>query len=261
MSHEFAGRVAVVTGASRGIGRLLVRRFAEHGARVAFAARSAPALAELESELTSEGFDVLAVPADVGNHEDCARLVAEAVARFGRVDILVNNAGMSGVVKPIQELSYEEFDAVVRSNLYAAYSCIHFAAPHMIAAGGGAIVNVSSGATRAPHPSRSAYSAGKRGMTGVTAGAALDLGPHGIRCNTVSPGAVAGERLDEVIQAAAAARGVSPEVIAEGFIAASPLRSLVEADDICETILFLCSDASRHITGQDLGVNAGVVLM
>ena len=257
MDMEFRNKVIVVTGASRGVGALLTRMFVEAGASVLFSARTKEPLRALEKGLRDQGHDVHAWTADVGSHADCERLIAAAMERWGRIDVLVNNAGLSGAQKPIHELAYEEFDEVVRANQYSVYSCTHFAARHMVRQRSGVIVNVSSGITRRALPFRTAYVSSKRGLSGITATTALDLGPYGIRCNSVSPGAIAGPRLDEVVARTAESRGLPATTVANEFLERAALRAYVTDKDICETILFLCSRRARHITGQDIAVNAG----
>jgi 3-oxoacyl-[acyl-carrier protein] reductase len=258
MSLAFEGKVVIVTGASRGLGERLTREFAGLGARVAFSARTPSAIEALEADLLHRGHDVLGITADVGRHADCELLVRRAFERWRRVDILVNNAGTSGVQKPIHELSYEEFDEVVRANQYSAYSCTHFAARHMVAQRSGVIVNISSIATARPRPGRTPYISSKRGMTGISSATAVDLGLYGIRCNTVSPGALPGVRLDEVIDRFAKSRGMTLEAVADEMVGTAALRRLPTEQDVCETVLFLCSDKARNISGQDIAVDAGV---
>lgn len=259
--RPFEGKVALVTGASRGLGARLTREFAAQGAQAAFSTRSAAATESLQAEMLQQGHAILGVTADVGRHADCERLVAAAFERWGRIDILANKAGASGVQKPIHELGFEEFDEVVRANQYSAYSCTHFAAKHMVAQRCGVIVNISSVATVRVQPGRTPYLSSKRGMTVISSATAADLGPYGIRCNTVSPGALAGARLEEVIARSAESRCVTREAVGADMVRSAALRRYATEDDVCETVLFLCSKRARNITGQDIGVNAGVHVM
>jgi NAD(P)-dependent dehydrogenase (short-subunit alcohol dehydrogenase family) len=260
MATPFKNKVVIVTGASRGIGQLLTTLFAEAGARVVFGARTQAPLKAQEAELKAKGHDVVAVAADVGKHEDCKRLIETAAQRWGTVDILINNAGLSGVQKPIHELPYEEFDEVIKANQYSVYSCTHFAAPYMIKQKSGVIINVSSTAGLRAAPRRTPYVSSKMGLVGITRTTAHDLGPYNIRANAVSPGAVEGVRLGEVFARASKATGVPIEKVEENMRKTSPMRAFVTDQDICDTILFLCSPQARHITGQDIPVNAGTTM-
>ena len=256
MTPQFDGKVAVITGASRGVGRMLAEQFAQAGARVAFCARREEPLRALEAELRSRGAEAIAVVADVSRHGDCGRLVDAAAERWGRIDVLVNNAGISGAQKPIRDLGMDEFDEAMRTNLYSAYSCIHFASKHMIEQKSGAIVNISSGIGKMPVALRTAYGVSKMALVGLTRVVALELGPHKVRCNTVSPGWIEGERGAEVVANMAKARNIPPERARE-ILVSGPLKEAVTGQDICDTVLFLCSDRGRHITGQDINVNSG----
>ncbi len=259
MSRPFDNKVAVVTGASRGLGRMLAGQFAQAGARVAFCARREEPLRILEAELRSSGHEAMAVVADVSRHDDCGRLIDAAAERWGRIDILVNNAGISGAQKPIRDLGIDEFDEAMRTNLYSVFSCIHFASKYMIEQKSGAIVNISSGIGKAPVVLRTAYGVSKMAIVGLTRVVALELGLHKVRCNTISPGWIQGERGEEVVANMAKARNISPERARE-ILVSGPLREAVTGQDICDTVLFLCSDSGRHITGQDINVNSGSIM-
>lgn len=257
---DFTGKVAVITGASRGIGKRLTQRFARAGARVTFAARRTEPLRALEQELRGEGHDVFGVAADVAVHEDCKRLIAGAIERWGRIDVLVNNAGISGVQKPVHELALHELDEVMRVNLYSLYSCIHFASPHMIAQRAGSIVNISSFTGKRPMAMRLPYATSKMALIGLTRTVALELAPYGIRCNAISPGPVEGERVEEVVSITSKARNLPPDEVRKMFLAWAPLNSMVSEDELCDMVFFLSSDSGRHMTGQDLNMDGGIVM-
>ena len=260
MNQQFSHRVVVITGASRGIGLLLTTRFAKAGASVVFAARRGGPLRQLEAELTQAGHRVAAVVADVGRQEDCERLVATAVERFGTVDILVNNAGISGVQKPIWEIDVAELDEVMRINVNGALCCIRYAAPHMIAKKRGVIVNIGSFTGKRPALNRTVYATSKMALVGLTRTAALELAQHRVRCNLISPGPVEGERVEEVVARAARAQNLSPEEIRKSFLAWTPLGEMVTEGEICDMVFFLASDAGRHMTGQDINMDGGTVM-
>jgi NAD(P)-dependent dehydrogenase (short-subunit alcohol dehydrogenase family) len=251
------GRVAIVTGASKGIGRAVSRAFAREGAAVVCAARSASLIEETVELIRADGGRSLPVVADVST-EDGARLVVERGSEaFGHVDCLINNAGDSGPTKPVQGYPLDEWQYTIDSCLTSSYLCARFAVPAMIKAGRGAIVNISSMAGRRGLAYRIGYCSAKAGQVGMTYGLAVELGRHNITVNAVLPGAVEGDRIDRVIAAQADARGSSPEEIRKMFLQRSPLRRLVTADDIAYAAVFLCSDHARNISGQCLPVNAG----
>jgi NAD(P)-dependent dehydrogenase (short-subunit alcohol dehydrogenase family) len=251
------GRVAVVTGASKGIGRALSRVFAREGAAVVCAARSAALVEETAHLISKEGGRAAAVVADLSS-EDGARLAIDrAVAVFGHVDCLVNNAGDGGPTKPVQEYVLEDWRYTIDSCLTTSYLCTRFAVPAMIRAGRGAIVNIASMAGRRGLAYRIGYCSAKAGQIGMTYGLALELGRHNITVNAVLPGAVEGDRIDRMIAGQADVRGTTPDAIRKSFLERSPLRRMATADDIAYAAVFLCSDHARNISGQCLPVNAG----
>ncbi len=251
------GRVAIITGASKGIGRVMALRFSREGARVICAARSADLVRETAAEVKKAGGQAIAVVCDAAVEDDVRRLVAAGLEAFGSIDTLVNNAGDGGVTKAVQDYTMEDWRYTIDSCLTSSYLCTRFVVPEMIKAGGGAIVNISSGAGRRGLAYRIGYCSAKAGQVGMTYGMALELAPHNIRVNCVAPGAVEGDRIDRVIAGQAEARGVSVEAIRAAFVERSPLKRMVTADDIVDATIFFCSDLSRSISGQVLPVNAG----
>jgi NAD(P)-dependent dehydrogenase (short-subunit alcohol dehydrogenase family) len=251
------GRVAIITGASRGIGRVMSLRFAREGARVACAARTAELVEETAAMVRGAGGEAIAVVCDAAVEEDVRGMVAGAVRAFGKVDTLVNNAGDGGPTKSVQEYSMEDWRYTIDSCLTSSYVCTRFVVPEMIAAGGGAIVNISSGAGRKGLAYRIGYSSAKAGQVGMTYAMALELAQYNIRVNCVAPGAVEGERIDRVLAGQAEMRGVTVEEMRKAWIERVPLKRMVTADDIVDAALFFCSDLARSVSGQVLAVNAG----
>jgi NAD(P)-dependent dehydrogenase (short-subunit alcohol dehydrogenase family) len=251
------GRVAIVTGASKGIGRAASRAFAKEGAAVVCAARSASLVEQTAALIREDGGRSIAVAADLST-EDGARLVVErGLEAFGHVDCLINNAGDSGPTKPVQDYPLDEWRYTIDSCLTSSYLCVKSVVPAMIRAGRGSIVNISSMAGRRGLPYRIGYCSAKAGQVGMTYGLALELGRHNITVNAVLPGAVEGDRIDRVMAAQADARGSSAEEVRKIFLQRSPLRRMTTADDIAYAAVFLCSDHARNISGQCLPVNAG----
>jgi NAD(P)-dependent dehydrogenase (short-subunit alcohol dehydrogenase family) len=250
-------RVAIVTGASKGIGRVISQVFAREGARVVCAARSTDLVNETAASIARGGGSAIAVVADLGREDDVRALMAQAMDRFGRVDCLVNNAGDGGPTAPVQDYALADWEYTISSCLTSSYLCSRFAVPAMIAAGGGSIVNIASMAGKRGLAFRVGYCAAKAGQIGMTAGLAVELGRHNIRVNAIAPGAVEGDRIDRVIAGQAGVRGITVEEQRKAFVARAPLGRMVTADDIAWTAAFLCSDLARNISGQCIPVNAG----
>jgi NAD(P)-dependent dehydrogenase (short-subunit alcohol dehydrogenase family) len=251
------GRVAIITGASKGIGRALSLRFAREGAKVVCAARSADLVQETTAMVQKAGGQAITVVGDASLEDDVQRLVAATVKAFGKIDTLVNNAGDGGPTKRVQDYTLEDWRYTLDSCLTSSYLCTRFVVPEMIKAGGGSIVNISSGAGRRGLPFRIGYCSAKAGQVGMTYGMALELAPHNIRVNCVAPGPVEGDRIDRVIAGQAQARGISEEEMRKAMIERAPLKRMVTADDIVDATVFFCSDMAKSISGQVIAVNAG----
>lgn len=252
-----SGRVAVVTGASKGIGRVISQVFASEGARVVCAARSRQLVDETVASIRQAGGEATALTADVSRDDDVRLLMQRAVDAYGGLDTLVNNAGDGGPTRPVQDYPTEDWFYTLNSCLTSSYLCVRFAVPFMIQAGRGAIVNISSMAGRRGLAYRVGYCASKAGQVGMTYGLALELGRHNITVNAVLPGAVEGDRIDRVIAGQAEMRGISVEQQRKAFVDRAPLKRMATAEDIARAAAFLCSDHARNISGQCLPVNAG----
>ncbi|HEY7285930.1 MAG TPA: SDR family NAD(P)-dependent oxidoreductase [Vicinamibacterales bacterium] len=250
-------RVAIVTGASKGIGRVMSELFAREGARVVCAARSADLVEETAALIGRAGGQAVAIAADAGTEEGARAITEAAVKRFGKLDTLVNNAGDGGPTKAIQDYTLDDWFYTVNSCLTSSYLCSRFAVPAMIAAGRGAIVNIASMAGRRGLAYRVGYCSAKAGQVGMTYGLALELGRHNITVNAIAPGAVAGDRIDRVIKGQAEVRGVDVERMRQNFVERAPLRRMSTAEDISSLAVFLCSDLARNISGQCIPVTAG----
>lgn len=254
---QLSDRVAIVTGASRGIGRVIAGVFAEAGAAVVCAARTTALVEETAAGIVSRGGRAVAMTADLATEEGAGRMVDAAVAAFGRIDCLINNAGDGGPTAPVQDYALSEWHATLASCLTTSFLCARFAVPPMIAGGRGAIVNISSMAGRRGLSNRVGYSAAKAGQIGMVYALAAELGRHNITVNAIVPGAVEGERIDRMIAARAALTGQSVDAVRQTFVARSPLGRMVTAEDVARTALFLCSDAARNISGQIVPITAG----
>lgn len=251
------GRVTIITGASKGIGREMSQRFACEGAKVVCAARSEALVAETVTLIKAAGGDAVAVSADASTEAGAQAIVAAAVNAYGGINTLVNNAGDAGPTKPVQDYTADEWCYTLNSCLTTSYMCTRFAVPHIIAAGGGAIVNVSSMAGRRGLAYRVGYCAAKAGQIGMTYGLALELGRHNITVNAIAPGAVEGDRIDRVIDGQATALGIDVERMRQQMLSRSPLGRMSTAAGISALAAFLCSEQARNISGQCIPVTAG----
>jgi NAD(P)-dependent dehydrogenase (short-subunit alcohol dehydrogenase family) len=254
---QLNGKVALITGASKGIGRVMSRMFAREGAAVVCAARSRDLVEETAALVEAEGGRAVAVAGDAASEADVPRMVEAGVRAFGKLDTLVNNAGDGGPTKPVQEYTTEDWFYTINSCLTSSYMCIRFAVPEIIKAGGGAIVNISSTAGRRGLAYRIGYCSAKAGQVGMTYGMALELAPHNITVNAIAPGAVAGDRIDRVIAGQAQVRGVPVEEMRRTWVERAPLKRMSTAEDIVSLAVYLCSHAARNLSGQCIAVTGG----
>ena len=252
------GKVAIVTGGGRGLGRAIALRFASEGAAVTLAGTSREHLEATAAEIIAAGGRSLAVIADVASESAVVKLVQATLRKFDHLDILVNNAGIAGPTAAVAEARCEDWERTLAVNLTGAFLCSKHAIPHLIAAQNGRIINITSIAGRIGYALRSPYAASKWGMIGLTRSLALELGAHGTTVNAIAPGAVRGERVESVMRDRAAALGKTPaEIEREFFVEPTALKRMVNPEEIAATALFLASDEAGGITGETLGVTAG----
>jgi NAD(P)-dependent dehydrogenase (short-subunit alcohol dehydrogenase family) len=245
----FVGQTAIVTGGGAGLGFAVARAFAREGANVAIAGRNTETLVHSAALIEEMAGSVLVVQADVGVAEDCARIVAEAVERFGAADILVNNAAHFALL-PLLDADAAAAAQFLNVNVAGPLFCARAFAAWAIAQGrGGRIVNVSSIAGARPALGCGLYSASKAALDMLTRAMALEWGPRGLRVNAVAPGHVATEGVLEDFQA-----GRLDEA---KMLASIPARRIADVEDIADAVLFLSSDAARHVMGQVLTVDGG----
>ena len=255
---RLAGKVAIVTGGGRGLGRAIALRFASEGAAVTLAGTGREHLEATAAELAAAGGRSLAVVTDVASEPAVVQMVEATLREFGRLDILVNNAGIAGPTALVAEARCEDWERTLAINLTGAFLCSKHAIPHLIAARNGRIINITSIAGRIGYALRSPYAASKWGMIGLSRSLALELGAHGITVNAIAPGAVRGERVESVVRDRATALGkTAAEVEREFFIEPTALKRMVNPEEIAATALFLASDDASGITGETLGVTAG----
>ena len=256
-------RIAVITGGGQGIGRGIALLFAEHGAKIAIAARSADKLDRVRSEAEAIGAEVFALPTDVGAREQMEALFAATEERFGGLDILVNNAGVGGE-KPVDEVADEEYERVIDTNLRGLHLGCQLAVPLMKARGKGSIINMASVHGIEGSPGNTVYATTKGGIIGGTRALAAELAPAGIRVNVISPGAIylGGDRdlvpsnLKPEARAEFVERfGDDSQIVHWSF---QPLEMIGEPIDIAYLAVYLASDESRFVTGQEITVDGGL---
>lgn len=247
-AKKLSGRVAVVTGASRGLGRAISLALAGAGACLALVGRDVTRLDETAREAAAAGAEAQIFRADVSQEPDVLRLEAEVAARFGeRVQILINNAGMN-LRKPLTEFTLEEWNTVVGSNLTSAFLMCRSFVPRLRGQEYGRVINVTSTMSHISLPGRSAYSATKAGLLGLTKALALELAPEGVTVNGISPGPFATEMNVPLMQ--------NPEMN-EFFLSRVPLGRWGKVEDVGQLAVYLCSEEAGFITGTDILIDGG----
>jgi NAD(P)-dependent dehydrogenase (short-subunit alcohol dehydrogenase family) len=248
-TFDFTGQVALVTGASSGMGLATARAFAQAGAAVVLADINAEALTREAHALTADGQRVLAVTCDVADESNVAAAIATAVNTFGRLDLAFNNAGIQAPPIDAADEPAEVFDRVNAINLRGVWACMKHELAVMREQGSGAIVNCSSLGGLVGLPGRAAYHASKHGVIGLTKSAALEYAPRGIRINAVCPGSIATPMVEEMIAAG--------ELDHDEAVADQPINRLGRADEIAAAVLWLCSPGASFVVGVSLPVDGG----
>lgn len=252
---SLAGKAAIVTGGAKGIGYGISYRLAEAGAKVLVADLDIETSEKTAQEFKDKGWTAEAIKADVSSEEDVKAMVAASKEKFGSVDILVNNAGIYPP-KPLAQMSEEEFEHVIRTNLRSVFLTTKHASAVMKTQGGGKVINITS--IDALHPSMvglAHYDASKHGVWGFTKNSALELAEHKIWVNAIAPGGIQTPGV-EAMQAEGPA---NPEMI-KAFMAKIPMHRMGEPDEIGTVTLFLASDMSSYMTGSQIVVDGGALL-
>lgn len=258
---ELGGKVALVTGGSRGIGKAIALELARRGAKIAICARNEPQLKAAEQELTALGATCLASTCDVRDERSILRLLDSVRTELGTVDVLVNNAGVYRT-EPLQSHSLEVWQEVMETNLTGAMLFCRAAVNTMIESGWGRIINISSISGRVGEIWGSAYSASKFGMIGLTQSLALEVARHGITVNAICPGWVQTEMSSDQFKDPEWCNltGTTPEEAMSTAAFAVPQNRLIEPDEVAALVAFLASESARGITGQSINICGGLSL-
>lgn len=258
---DLKGKTAIVTGAV-GIGYGIAYRLAEAGANVMVASYSEEHAQETAQSLTDKEWSAKAIRVDVSNEEEVKRMVEETGNQFGSVNILVNNAGIFPSI-PVSQMTLDDFEHVLSINLKGVFLCTKYVSERMIQQGnGGSIINITS--IDALHPSSvglAHYDASKHGVWGFTKNVALELAPHQIWVNAIAPGGIATPGVQKLQEKMPTGDGVDMAKILESFLAKIPMHRMGEPDEIGKVALFLASDMSSYITGSQIVVDGGVLLL
>ncbi|HEY5152617.1 MAG TPA: SDR family NAD(P)-dependent oxidoreductase [Candidatus Saccharimonadales bacterium] len=255
---DLAGKVAVVTGAAKGIGFGIAYRLAEAGAMVLITDVDAEGAEAAAAKLTGQKWQARALTADVSSEDDVKRLIDTCAQDLGGLDILVNNAGIYPA-EPIADMSYADFEKVIRVNLAGVFLTIKYGSELMKQTAGGKIINITS--IDALHPTMvglAHYDASKHGLWGLTKNAALELAPHNIQVNAIAPGGIATPGAAAMQQPSADTELLKRQT--EAFLAKIPMHRMGEPDEIGKAVLFLASDMSSYMTGSQIVVDGGVLL-
>jgi 3-oxoacyl-[acyl-carrier protein] reductase len=248
MSRPFEGRVAVVTGGAKGIGRAIATHLAQGGAKLVLAGRSEGPLEELRAEIQGQGGEAVAVRADVAVEADADALCARALEAFGKAEILVNNAGVTrdGL---LLRMSDADWDQVIDTNLKGAFHCTRAFARPMVRQKWGRIVNIASVIGLIGNAGQTNYAASKAGLLGLTKAVAKELASRHITVNALAPGFIETAMTDSL-----------GEKVREGLMAQIPMGRLGKAEDVAQAVGFLCSEGAAYVTGQVLTVDGGMVM-
>jgi dehydrogenase/reductase SDR family protein 4 len=249
--YRLDGKVALITGGSRGIGRAIALGFAEAGADVVVASRKLPNLEVVAGEISAQGRRSLAVATHAGRKQDIENLVKRTMDEFGRIDILVNDAGTNPAYGWLVNVEEGAWDATMGVNLKGYFLLSQAVAKIMIEQKSGCIINLASVASFEPSEKMGVYSISKAGVVSLTQALALELGKYGIRVNAIAPGTTRTDMTKPLFE---------DKGFVEARIARTPLRSLAEPEDMVGAAIFLASDASRHITAQTIVIDGGYLI-
>ncbi|WP_420724568.1 SDR family oxidoreductase [Hwanghaeella sp. LZ110] len=257
MTHELTGKRILITAGAAGIGRIMAEKMNAAGARVFVCDIDQTALADLSTTHP----DIGQMQADISDRAAVEAFFEQGLAALGGLDVLVNNAGIAGPTGPVEDINPDDFERTLAVNITGQFLCTRLAVPHLKAAGGGAIINLSSAAGKFAFPLRTPYSASKWAVVGFTKSLAAELGPFNIRVNAILPGAVEGPRIERVIAAKADARGVPFEEMLANYTNLASMGRLIPPEDIAAMALFLASDDCGTLSGQALSIDGDTQML
>ena len=246
-------RRVVVTAGGGGIGLIIAKAFVAAGDRVHVCDVNADAL----ERVTRDNPGITGTVCDIADRAAVERFVEEAVDELGGIDVLVNNAGIAGPTTSVENLDPDEWDAVLAVNLTGPFNVTRLAIPHLKKSGNGVIIMMSSVGGRFGYANRSTYATTKRALIALAETLALELGDHGVRVNTIAPGAVSGPRMDGVLQARAAATGRDLNDVLTDALGIQAIKRFADPQDIAELALFLAGEHATTITGQTFAIDGG----
>lgn len=247
--YDFDGKVALITGAGSGIGRVVADAFARNGATVIVADLNVQGGEQTVRGIKDNGGAAVFLPTDVTCEDDVRKTVAFAADRYGRLDFANNNAGIEGAQTPLAEYPREMWDKTLAVNLTGVFLCMRYELQQMLKQGFGAIVNTASVAGLVGIPERAAYVASKHGVIGLTKGAALEVSAKGIRVNAVAPGIINAGLTDQ-----------APKEFKDMAVAAHPIGRMGEAEEVASAVIWLCSDHASFVVGQTLALDGGFTI-
>ena len=255
-------KVAIITGGGKGIGRAISIALASEGASVVMAARTLSNMEETAEEIRAQGGTAQAIQTDIRDEKQIKHMVSETMKAFGRIDILVNNSSIAGPTAPVVDMALDQWNEVFAIDLTGSMLCAKHVLKHMIPQKSGVIINIvseggRSGDGRSGYPMRSPYCCSKAGLIALTETMSIEVGEFNIRVNAISPAAVRGERIINVVKGRAEATGVPFEEIMGKLVENYSLKRPAEESEVAAAAVFLASDESSAITGQTLVTNCG----
>ena len=245
MEH-IKNKIIVITAGASGIGADMAKSLSKAGASVIIGDKDEIALKRLEKE----GSDILAIQADVSKESDVAMLFETAKSRFGKIDALINNAGIPGPSVKLEDIDLKDWEEAIKVNLTGTFLCSKSAIQLLKESGGGSIINIGSTSSFMGTPLRSAYTASKWGLIGLTKTWAMEYGKDKIRVNTICPTSVSGERIEGVIERDAEYRKIDPEKIRQAYLDQTSLKTFIDSEEIVGMVVYLLSPLAKNISGQ-----------
>ena len=257
---KLKGKVSMITGGGKGIGKIMALEFAREGSDVVVCGRTGKTLKEVAQEIKSMGGRCLPIVTDISKKVDVEAMVDKTIKEFSKIDVLVCNASIGGPVSPVVDLDEKDWDEVMAINLKGTFLCCQAVLKQMIPKKTGKIITISSIGGRYAYTNRSPYATSKLAVVELMRVLAAEAGPYNIHVNDICPGVTESERLNWVLKTRAQALGISPEDVAADFKKKSPLLKFVKAEEIAKAAVFLASDDSTGITGVSLPVDVGFLI-